>query len=88
MAIDVHRVLNERYEVVKPAKGQVAAAIAKHGPIDIDILREQAPADYRIAGLSHSSAVALHNEARDLATARLQQLLGRFESTLRERASP
>lgn len=61
---------------------------AKHGPIDIGILREQAPADYRIAGLSHSSAVALHNEARDLATARLQQLLGRFESTLRERASP
>ena len=61
---------------------------AKQGPIDIGILREQAPADFRLAGLSRSNAIALHNEARDLATARLQQLLGRFESTLRDRAAP
>ena len=61
---------------------------AKSDAIDIGILREQASADHRIPGLSRSNAVALHNEARDLASARLQKLLGRFESTLRDRAAP
>jgi len=32
MAIDVHRVMNERFELVRPAKGQVAAAITSFVP--------------------------------------------------------
>jgi len=61
---------------------------AKGGAISLGTVQEEAPADLRLAGLSRPNAATLHNEVRDVATARINLLLGRFESTLRERAAP
>lgn len=61
---------------------------AKLDPIDLGVLRETEPPDLRIPGLSRTSAIDLYRDARTAATARIEQLLGRFESTLRDRATP
>jgi len=61
---------------------------AKGGPIDLGPLREREPEDLRIAGLSRKAANDLHRDAREAATARIEQLMARFESTLRDRAAP
>jgi hypothetical protein len=61
---------------------------AKGGAIDLGVLREAPPADLRVPGLSRSRAQKLYQEAVDAANARITELLGRFEATLRERAGP
>lgn len=61
---------------------------AKGGAIDLGVLREAPPADLRIPGLSRSLAQKLYQGAVDAANARIIELLGRFEATLRERAGP
>lgn len=61
---------------------------AKRDPIDLGVLRETEPPDLRIPGLSRTSATDLYRDARTSATARIEQLLGRFESTLHDRATP
>jgi hypothetical protein len=61
---------------------------AKRDAIDLGVLRETEPEDLRVPGLSRTSGIELYREARNAAEIRIEQLLGRFESTLRDRATP
>ncbi len=63
-------------------------AAAKGGAVDLGTLRETPPADLVLPGLSRTAAARLHNEARDVAMDHLNEVLGRFEATLRARAEP